>query len=130
MGLFRRRRKRVPGISREQSLSAHPQHNPGVEVFETDDGLVRLSAAYQRRKATGWLAWLMAVPSKKYFTLDEIGSQVWRWCDGTRTVRTLADELAKRYKVNRREAEQAVNTYLKQLMQRSLILMEVDKPES
>ena len=50
-------------------------------------------------------------------------------CDGEHAVKDVAAEVARRYKVNRREAEQSAILYIKQLMQRGLVLMEIDRED-
>jgi coenzyme PQQ synthesis protein D (PqqD) len=121
------RRKKVPEISREQALTARPQQNPNVTGHETDAGLIRVNVPFKPRVGARWLTWLLVTPQNRNFALDEIGSEVWRLCDGEHTVKDVADAVARRYKVNRREAEQSAIQYMRMLMQRGLVLMEIDR---
>ena len=123
----RRRRGKVTPLSREQALKARPTQNPNITVHETDEGLIRLTAPTKPRMGSKWLAWLLVTPQTRNFALDEIGSDVWRLFDGEHSVKHVAVEIARRYKVNRREAEQSAIQYMRLLMQRGLVLMEIDR---
>jgi len=57
--------------------------------------------------------------------LDEIGSFVWARCDGATTVRQIRKALVDRYKLHQREAEASLLEYLRQMMKRNLLGLEV-----
>ncbi|MBM4080795.1 MAG: PqqD family protein [Planctomycetes bacterium] len=118
------RRKGVT-LSREESLQAIPAHNPAVKANRDDGGIVRL--AIPRRKVwwVNLLAKIVYVPDERRIVLDEIGSEVWAMCDGRLTVRGMIDKFSQKYKLNRKEAEVSMVTYLKQLAQKGIILVEV-----
>jgi len=128
MGLFRRRKK-AWRLTREEALQASPMHHPDVVEHETDDGCVRLTLPLAGKVRKGIWSWLAVAPAHRSITLDEIGSLVWRTCDGKRRVADVVDVLVETYKLNRRESEQSTMAFMKQLMERALLLMQVDKPK-
>jgi hypothetical protein len=114
-------RRRKPSLSREQSLASVPLRNTAVDEEETDEGFARLVAP---RRQSWWvrvMAKVFYVPESHRVTLDEIGTFVWRQCDGKHNVRDIIQALCKRYKLHRKEAEVSVVAYLRQLMKRGLL---------
>jgi hypothetical protein len=59
--------------------------------------------------------------------LDALGTAVWRMIDGQRTVREIIDAFQTTHRVNRREAELSVSTFLKELGKRGLLAMRAGK---
>jgi len=120
-------RKKQPVLSREQSMASMPIRNPMLKVETEDDGMVHLSIP---RKDAWWIKLLSRVfyvPKRRKLALDELGSYVWGLCDGETTVRSLIDKFCKKYKLNRKEAEVSMVTYLKQLAKKGLIGIQVPK---
>ena len=74
-----------------------------------------------------WLERLAPVIRERRIELDEIGSRVWRRLDGHRDVRCLIQDFAREYHVDRREAEAVVVEFLKSLMRRGLITMQIPR---
>lgn len=73
---------------------------------------------------------IFAVPLSKKVSLDEIGSFVWQLCDGEHTVRDMATLLAKKYKLNKREAIMSLSVFLRNLGKRGLIGFAIAKGTS
>jgi hypothetical protein len=96
-------------------LGARPKRRPGVEVEETDEGELVLTISYNPSLGLKILARLFFVPTTRILTLDRIGSEIWGMCDGERRIEDIVSEIARRYKLNRREAEVAIITYIKKL---------------
>ena len=105
-------------------------HHPDVIEHETDDGCVRLTLPLKGKVRRRFWSWLVPAPVHRSVRLDEIGTVVWRACDGQHRVADVVDVLVKKYKLNRREGEQSTMTFMKQLMERALLLMQVDKPKA
>ena len=61
------------------------------------------------------------VPDFKDIVLDEVGSSVWELCDGKHDMGGIIAETSKTFKLNRREAEVSVTTYIKMLAERKLV---------
>ena len=64
--------------------------------------------------------------------LDEVGTEVWQMCDGHTSVATMIDRLRDRYKLDRKEAEVSLLSYLKTLGQKRFVgfLVEGEKSRS
>jgi hypothetical protein len=125
-------RRRKPSLSREQNLASVPLRSTSVREEETDEGYARLVAP---RRDSWWvraMAKIFYVPDARRVTLDEIGTFVWRQCDGKHNMRDIIQALCKRYKLHRKEAEVSVVAYLRQLMKRGLLGIAVvdDEKES
>ncbi|BDI31960.1 hypothetical protein CCAX7_40110 [Capsulimonas corticalis] len=127
-------RERKPPLTREEMLrlrplrrsvvtwTTKPQDASGDEdVSETPDPLVVLSAPRTMGPLTRWVTRLLSAPVDRRVELDEYGSAIWTMCDGTHTVRQLADFTSAKYKLNKRQAEVSVLAFMKMLAQRDLI---------
>ncbi len=67
------------------------------------------------------LSRLFQVPATKTIELDEFGAAVWEKCDGQHSVDQLISFTCSAYKLNRRQAEVSVVTFMRMLAQRRLI---------
>src|SRR5205823_4174179 len=57
-------------------------------------------------------------PAYREVILDELGTDVWLLCDGGTSVEALIRSLAKKHKLERREVELSLTTYLTTLVRR------------
>ncbi len=127
MTLWRKR----PKLDRGASLRAIPVHNPAASFEKDDRGLVQVSLPRRDVRWVRVLAKVFALPERKRFSLDELGSFVWERCDGKTPVKQVIGELAKRYNLGRKEAEMSTANYMKLLVKKGLIGVKVrraDKP--
>src|SRR5208282_1986160 len=96
----------VPQLTRDESLDARVVQSGLVRAEEKEGGVITLIVPF---RAPGWIQRvserLGAGEGERTIELDEIGSLVWRMCDGKTTVREMIQSLAERYKLNRKEAE-------------------------
>src|ERR1035437_2786753 len=113
--------RRKPKISREQSLTIRPVRNENVEWSEVGDNEILIIVKPRKDRVAKMFRWMFPPPPEKQITLDEVGSEVWRMCDGSHTVNQVIRKLMARYKLNRKEAETSTTAYLKQLGKRSLL---------
>ncbi len=67
------------------------------------------------------LSRLFQIPTTKTIELDEFGAAVWQKCDGKHSVEQLVTFTATAYKLNRRQAEVSVISFMRMLAQRRLI---------
>jgi len=115
-------RKPGPKITREQSLTAIPIRNGNVQ-WEIDEEVDETLIVIPRRD--DWWVRLFArfffVPDNKKVTLDELGSFVWKRCDGETTVDELIAAFGERYKLSRKEAELSMIAFLQQMAKKRLI---------
>jgi len=129
MGLFRRKQA---GLTRQQSLSAIPVPNRNVEVEKDDAGNVTITVPWQRNWKMTLIGLLMLTPPakrKRVVALDEVGSEVYSLCDGRRTMKSIVDIFADRYKLSRKEAVLSITAYLNQLAQRGIVAFMVPQAE-
>lgn len=102
--------------------------NPAVEWDEDADASELVLTVPRRQTPTvNFIAWALGVPKERRLALDEMGSFVWRHCDGQQTVREIVEALIGRYKLSHREATVSLTTYLHTLGRRSLVAFAVDK---
>ena len=116
-----------PQLTREQALSACPVRNPNLEweVNEQDEVVVKIP---RRGDNVGrFLGWMFFVPESRPIVLDEVGSFVWNYCDGSRSVADLVDLMAAEYQVGKREMELSLTEYLKTLGKRGMVGLLVNR---
>lgn len=121
MRLLRRRRA---GLTRQESLATVPVPNRNVETAEDDAGNVTITIPWRPGRLATALAALMLVKKgrrRRVVELDEVGSSVYRLCDGNRSIKSIVDIFAGRYKLSRKEAALAITTYLNQLARRGIV---------
>ncbi len=126
MALFGKK-KPQEHLDRKTSLSAKPVLNRLVKTERTEDGNTILLVP---RPDTWWVRWVtrsFQLPAYKRVALDELGSFVIEHCDGEHTVRDVVDKFAKKYRLNRREAEVSMNTFLRDLARRSIIGLVIEE---
>ena len=73
------------------------------------------------------LSRIFQIPSTKTIELDEFGAAVWEKCDGRHSVEQLVVFTSRAYKLNRRQAEVSVVSFMRMLAQRRLIGLETVK---
>lgn len=107
-------------------MAFRPVVSKDVQAERTDDGLVRVRYPVALKPWFSALAKRLgksAQPMRRTIELDEMGSTVWDWLDGRRTVRELADRLAERYGLHGREAEVSMAAFLRELGRRGIVGM-------
>ncbi|MGE5530737.1 MAG: PqqD family protein [Bacteroidota bacterium] len=115
------------GLTRDQAMAAWPVRNPDLVVHESEDGLVAVELPRRKDWVGGALGFLFFVPDSKPVQLDEVGSFVWKRCDGEHTVNEIADALAAEYKLNRREVDVSLTQYLQTLGKRGMIAFAIPR---
>lgn len=111
-----------PPPNREEAFRLRPLRNPAIE-YETNEANEALLKVPRRKDRVGRvMAFLVHIPETRGVQLDEVGTFVWNRCDGQKTVETIVRETAKEYRMNRREVEVSVTTYLQMLAERSFIV--------
>ena len=118
MRWFRRGPKEPP--SRDRLLRGVPLRNEAAEWRESE-GRTRVSIPRTATWKSRALGLLFHVPKEHVIELDEVGDEVVRMCDGKNTVKEIARRLAKKRKLDDREAEAALLHYLQTLVRRGVI---------
>ncbi|HET6381831.1 MAG TPA: PqqD family protein, partial [Armatimonadota bacterium] len=109
------RLSRQPRMTRAEALAAQPVRNMGVEWNEADEGEIRIVVKPRKDHTARILRWFFPPPPERHIILDEVGAEVWRLCDGRTSVEQIIRRMAKRYKLNRKEAETSTTEYLRRL---------------
>ena len=114
-------------ITRKHALECIPVRNPQITEQKNDDD--ELCLTYQVR-IKPWFQGIVHKITKRdddiierKLQLDVLGSTVWRMIDGKQEVMQIIDAFQTTHKLNRREAEISVTTFLKELGKRGLIIM-------
>ena len=111
-------------LPRGEMLGLKPQRSREV-VWEmkSDDEVpgVKLTVPRRDDRIGQILSRFLHVPATKTIELDEFGAQVWSRCDGAHSVEQLINFTCDTYKLNRRQAEVSVITFMRMLAQRRLI---------
>ena len=68
-------------------------------------------------------------PEYRQVILDELGTDVWQLCDGEASIEQMIQSLARKHKLERREVEISLTTYLKTLAKRGFVGLRVPNEE-
>jgi hypothetical protein len=112
-----------------EMLDAVPVRNEVVRSETTAAGELVLRVALEPR----WylrppVTWLLPARRDRAVALDRLGAEVWRACDGRRTVEQIVDAFAARHHLRFHEARLSVMSFLQDLTRRGLVVMVVPKP--
>jgi hypothetical protein len=116
-----------PKLSPQELRKAKPLQASYVEAEALPDGSIVLSAplAKQGRGILAAFARASKKPATKQFELEPVGAFVWDLCDGNHTFEGIARKLREKFKMNRLEAETALEAFLRMLVQRRLVILVV-----
>jgi len=119
------RRRDDRGLSRAEALACRPVRNREVREERLEGGDLLLTFPLLVRPWLTSLARALGLQDRQVLTrklqLDEIGSLTWALVDGERTLADLVEIVSRKYRLQRRETEVAVTTFLRQLGRRGLI---------
>lgn len=128
---FQSKKKRSPGpghtIARDHALSCIPIRNPEIREQKNEEG--ELCLTYQVRIRPWFQGIVQKITGKsddiieRKLQLDELGSAVWQAIDGKRSVRVITADFQFTHRLNQREAEISVTSFLKELGKRGLIVL-------
>lgn len=125
MPLFKRERRREqqpPPIPLEVILATKPVRNPAVSWSKSESGEVILSIKLEPAKP-GLLSGFVKESTERKIMLDKVGSFVWERIDGERSVDGIAEQVARAFKLHRREAQTSLLAFLQMLAERGLITL-------
>jgi hypothetical protein len=115
------RRPPCQTVDRRQVLRLYPVRNAVVRYEQNAEGIFTLIVPVQSRGIFGWLGRIFKLPREHRIELDEIGSAVWAQCDGKHAIETIVQQLARQYKLERREVELSLFAFLNTLARRGFI---------
>jgi hypothetical protein len=120
-----RKKPAAPHLSRTESLEYAPAKSLQISEIRLETGEVvieyplavrPLIAAVAKR-----LGGLQGRRQTKKLQLDAMGTFVWDLMDGKRSVRTIIQIFAKTHRLENKEAEVSVTSFIRQLGQRGLL---------
>lgn len=124
MKVFKSRHRQSP-LSRRQALECRPAKSLHIAETRLENGEVLLEYPLTVKPWIAALARRLGAPSDRTHTkklqLDAMGSAVWDLVDGNRSVRRIVQIFAETHRLENREAEVSVTTFIKQLGQRGLL---------
>lgn len=115
-----------------EMLAAVPVRNEQARSEPTDRGdlVVRVPLEprwYLRPPVT----WLLPLRRDRAVCLDRLGQEIWRACDGERTVEEIVEAFAARHHLRFHEARLSVMAFLRELTRRGVVAMVVPRtPEA
>jgi hypothetical protein len=124
MKAFRKKRQ-TPHLTRTQALECRPAKS--VRISETRLGTGEVLIEYPLRVRP----WIAAVAKRlggssarvqtKKLQLDAMGTAVWDLVDGKRSVRGIVRIFAETHRLENKEAEVSVTSFIRELGQRGLL---------
>jgi hypothetical protein len=110
-------------------MNSRPARNELLKWERNDKGEAQITVTRQDTWKVKLLSKLFYVPKDRTITLDEVGSEVWQLCNGNTSVAQMIDSLRDKYKLDRKEAEVSLLSYLKTLGQKRFVgfLLEGEK---
>ncbi len=111
-------------LPRGEMLALRPVRTASVAwepKADPDAPGVQITVPRREDKMGQLLSRLFQIPATKTIELDEFGAAVWEKCDGQHSVEQLVTFTAGAYKLNRRQAEVSVVSFMRMLAQRRLI---------
>lgn len=112
--------KKVKRPSRREVLALKPLRNPDLQWSE-EDGHIVLTIPRRDDWKTRILNIFVAVPKSRRVVLDDVGTHVWQQLDGQSSMEAISKSLAKRYKLEPREAEISLQQYFRELSRRGYV---------
>ena len=120
-------RKKAPAthLSRMQALEYTPVKSCQISELRLESGEVVIEYPLGVRPWIAAVAKRLGGPQNRKQTkklqLDALGTSVWDLVDGKRSVRMIIQIFAKSHRLENREAEVSVTSFIRQLGQRGLL---------
>ncbi len=111
----------------QDPLSAIPMLPANVEKKKDDRGLVQLRIEIPLKKWQKKIVDFLRYDYSKVIALDEMGSAFYDRVDGHASLRQIAQEMATLFNANIAEMEKAVMNFTKSLMERSALILKIEK---
>ena len=120
-------RKKAPAthLSRREALEYTPVKSCQISELRLESGEVVIEYPLAVRPWIAAVAKRLGGPQNRKQTkklqLDALGTSVWDLVDGKRSVRMIIQIFAKSHRLENREAEVSVTSFIRQLGQRGLL---------
>ena len=120
-----RKKAAVSHLSRRQALEYRPVKSGQISELRLESGEVVIEYPLSVRPWIAAVAKRLGGPQNRKQTkklqLDAMGTSVWDLVDGKRSVRMIIQIFAKAHRLENREAEVSVTSFIRQLGQRGLL---------
>ncbi len=120
-----RKKKAESRLSRAEALKFRPSKSREISESRLDTGEVLLEYPLTVRPWLAALAKRLGRPAEvvqtKKLQLDIMGTSVWDLVDGNRSVAQIAEIFAATHRLNKKEAEISVSSFIRELGQRGLL---------
>lgn len=114
-----------PDLDRRQAAMEARPHAVSPVRTERRDGKLYVTVQFRR---PSWQRILGAdAQCERTFGLDAYGQDVYHWCDGKRTVQDVIRRFSGKTRVSLPEAEMNVTRFMRTLLSKGLIVMEMEK---
>ena len=124
MKVFRKKAP-APHLSRMEALKYTPVKSCQIAELRLESGEVVIEYPLVVRPWIAAVAKRLGGPQNRMQTkklqLDALGTSVWDLVDGKRSVRMIIQIFAKSHRLENREAEVSVTSFIRQLGQRGLL---------
>ncbi len=110
-----------PQLDRDRSLRSKPFVNQLVKLEDAGDGKLLIAIPRKKTPTVKAISKFFKLPPYKTIELDELGSYTLSECSGENTVADMIERFGKKYRLNRREAEVSILTFLQMLAKRGII---------
>jgi hypothetical protein len=115
---------KAPMLDRDTAMNGLPLKLPAKRV-EEKNGRLYVTIEFRRPR---WQQLLGADEvCERTFGLDAYGREVFDACDGGTSVMQIVKRFARNHKISVAEAEVSVSTFLKTLMSRGMVGIELEK---
>ncbi|MCD6485576.1 MAG: PqqD family protein [Candidatus Odinarchaeota archaeon] len=111
----------IYSLDSKELMRVKPVRNPAIDWKTGDQNLVVITVKKKEKPVEKIVGKIFPIPKIKRIRLDEVGSFVWRLCNGETTIKSIVDKLIKEYKLTQREAYVSLLSYLRTLSSRNLI---------
>lgn len=120
------KKEKMISLTREESFDARPLAAVVQKRVDLPDGGARITIGCKASRTQKFLLRLPDVIQRE-FVLDAYGLELLELCDGQKNVRHLVKRFAKTHRLNHQEAENAITTFIKNMMKKGLVVMVVPK---
>jgi len=110
-------------------LKSKPARNDALTWEKNENEEVTITVERRDDWKAKVLSKIFWIPKSRSLMLDQIGAQVWDMCDGKTSVDAMIRKLSTEHKLNLKEAEVSLLTYLKSLGKKNLIGFFVEKED-
>jgi hypothetical protein len=110
-------------------LKSKPARNDALTWEKNENEEVTITVERRDDWKAKVLSKIFWIPKSRALMLDQIGAQVWDMCDGKTSVDAMIRKLSTEHKLNLKEAEVSLLTYLKSLGKKNLIGFFVEKED-